>query len=159
MKCQEQLEQYLRDRQVAYLIQHHPQVYTSQNIAECEHISGKKVAKSVIVIADGNEALLVLPATARVDLDKARTCLKARDVRLAREEEFRNTFPNCEVGAMPPFGNLYNLPVYVEPSLSAQETIVFPCGTHTETMSLKYADFERLVQPTIAEFSLKPTLV
>lgn len=159
MKCQEQLEQYLRDRQVAYLIQHHPQVYTSQNIAECEHISGKKVAKSVIVIADGNEALLVLPATCRVDLDKARSCLKARDVRLAREEEFRNSFPDCEVGAMPPFGNLYHLPVYVELSLTGQETIVFPCGTHTETMSLKYADFERLVQPTIAEFALRPTLV
>jgi Ala-tRNA(Pro) deacylase len=159
MKCQEQLEQYLREHQVEYQIQHHPQVYTAQNIAECEHISGKKVAKSVVVIADGREMLLVLPATCRVDLDKVRACAGARDVRLAREEEFRNSFPNCEVGAMPPFGNLYNLPVCVEQSLATQETIVFPCGTHTETMSLKYADFERMVQPTVADLALKATPV
>ncbi|HEX7733809.1 MAG TPA: YbaK/EbsC family protein [Ktedonobacteraceae bacterium] len=157
MKCQEQLEQYLRERQVTYQIQHHPQAYTAQNIAECEHISGKKVAKSVIVLADNQKVLLVLPATCRVDLDRVRECLGARDVRLAREEEFRNAFPNCEVGAMPPFGNLYSLPVYVERSLTTQETIVFPIGTHTETMSLKYADFERLVQPTVSDFALRPT--
>ncbi len=159
MQCQEQLEQYLRDHQVAYQIQHHPQAYTAQSIAECEHISGKRVVKSVIVLADNTPMLLALPATYRVDLDKARACLGARDARLAHEEEFRNSFPGCEVGAMPPFGNLYHLPVCVEQSLTSQETIVFPCGTHTETMSLKYTDFERLVQPTVAEFALGPTLV
>jgi len=159
MKCQEQLEQYLCDNHVMYQIQHHPQAYTAQSIAECEHISGNKVAKSVVVFADNKPVLLVLPASYRVDLDKVRTCLGARDVRLAHEEEFRNSFPDCEVGAMPPFGNLYSLLVCVEQSLTKQETIVFPVGTHTETMSLKYADFEHLVQPIIADFASRPTLV
>ncbi len=159
MKCQEQLEQYLRERKVGYQVQHHPQAYTAQQIAECEHISGKKVAKSVVVVADGNRVLLVLPASQRVDLNRVRALLNARDVHLTSEEDLRTLFPNCEVGAMPPFGNLYNLPVYVEQSLTRQESIVFPIGTHTETMSLNYADFERLVQPTIAEFALKPMAV
>lgn len=159
MKCQEQLEQYLRERQVAYQIQHHPQAYTAQQIAECEHISGKKVAKSVVASADDNMVLLVLSASSRVDLDKVRELLSAQDVRLAHEDEFQKLFPGCELGAMPPFGNIYALPVYVERNLSKQETIVFPIGTHTETMSLKYADFARLVQPTVADFALKPTLV
>jgi Ala-tRNA(Pro) deacylase len=159
MKCQEQLEQYLRDHQIAYQIQHHPQAYTAQQIAQCEHISGEKVAKSVIVVANSNKVLLVLQATCRVDLDKVRSCLGVQEVRLASEQEFQNAFPNCETGAMPPFGNLYNLAVYVEQSLARQETMVFSIGTHTETMSLKYADFERLVQPRIADFALRPTLV
>lgn len=159
MKCQEQLEQYLRDRKVAYQIQHHPQAYTAQQIAECEHISGKKVAKSVVASTDGKMVLLVLSAAQRVDLDKVRALLSAKNVTLAHEEDFRNIFPGCEVGTMPPLGNLYNLPVYFEKSLTRQETIVFPIGTHTETMSLKYADLERLMQPTVAEFALTPTLV
>lgn len=159
MKCQQQLEQYLRERQVPYQIQHHPQAFTAQQIAECEHISGKKVAKSVVVTADNKKVLCVLSAAQRVDLDRVRTILNAQNVNLAREDEFQNIFPGCEVGAEPPFGNLYNIPVYVERSLTSQENIVFPIGTHTETMSLKYADFERLVRPTIADFALKPTLV
>ena len=159
MKCQDQLEQYLREHQVAYQIQHHPQAYTAQKIAECEHISGKKVAKSVVVFANSSKVLLVLPATCRVDLDRVRSCLGEQNVRLASEDEFQGSFPGCDVGAMPPFGNLYNLPVCVEQSLTEQETIVFPIGTHTETMSLKYADFERLVQPRIADFALRPTYI
>ncbi len=159
MKCQEQLEQYLRERKVGYQIQHHPQAYTAQQIAECEHISGKKVAKSVVVFAGADKALLVLPASQRVDLSRVRSVLGAQEVHLANEEDLRRLFPNCEVGAMPPFGNLYNLPVCVEHSLTIQENIVFPIGTHTETMSLKYADFERLVKPTVADFALRPMMV
>lgn len=159
MKCQEQLEHYLRERQVAYQIQHHPQAFTARQIAECEHISGKKVAKSVVVTADNKKVLCVLSAAHRVDLDRVRAALGAQNVSLAREDEFQNIFPGCDVGAMPPFGNLYTIPVLVERSLTIQEMIVFPVGTHTETMSLKYADFERLVQPTVADFALKPTFV
>lgn len=159
MKCQEQLEQYLQDRKIAYQIQHHPQAYTAQQIAECEHVSGKKVAKSVVASADNKTVLLVIPAAYRVDLDKVRKLIGAQDTHLIQEDAFQSIFPDCEVGSMPPFGNLYKLPVYVEQSLARQETIVFPIGTHTETMSLKYADFERLVQPTVAEFALTPTMV
>ena len=159
MKCQEQLEEYLCDNHVMYQVQHHPQAFTAQSVAECEHVSGKKVAKSVVVIADEKEVLLVLPATCRVDLQRVRAFLGVRDVRLAREDEFSASFPDCEIGAIPPFGNLYHLPVCVERSLTTQETIIFPCGTHTETISLAYADFERLVQPRVAEFALRPSLV
>lgn len=159
MKCQEQLEQYLRERKVGYQIQHHPQAYTAQQIAEREHISGKRVAKSVVVQADASKVLLVLPASQRVDLSRVRAILGAQEVHLANEEDLRRLFPNCDVGAMPPFGNLYSLPVYVERSLTTQESIVFPIGTHTETMSLAYLDFERLVQPTVAEFALRPMAV
>lgn len=156
MQCQQQLERYLGDQQIAYQIQHHPLAFTAQKIAEYEHISGKQVVKSVIVHADGKPALLVLSAASRVDLNKVQEHLGAQEVRLAREDEFRMLFPDCEVGAMPPFGNLYNIPIYVEKDLARQETIVFPIGTHTETMSLKYEDFERLAQPTVCEFALKP---
>jgi Ala-tRNA(Pro) deacylase len=156
MRCQEQLEQYLREQKVPYQIQHHPAAFTAQQIAECEHISGKKVAKSVVVFADNTMVLLVLPAAFRADLQKVQECLGVKQIRLAHEEEFQAAFPGCEVGAMPPFGNLYGLPIYVEQSLTTQDTIVFPIGTHTETMSLKYADFERLLHPTILQFALKP---
>jgi len=157
MRCQEQLEHYLRERQIPYQIQHHPVAFTAQQIAECEHISGKKVAKSVVIFADSTMMLLVLPAALRVDLQKVQECLGAKQVRLAHEDEFQAAFPGCEVGAMPPFGSLYGLPVSVEQSLTTQETIVFPIGTHTETMSLKYADLECLMHPSVLDFALKPS--
>ena len=157
MRCQEQLEQYLHEHQIPYQIQHHPVAFTAQRIAQGEHISGKQVAKSVVVFADTTMVLLVLPAAFRVDLQKVQECLGAKQVRLAHEDEFQTAFPGCEVGAMPPFGNLYSLPVHVEQSLTTQQTIVFPIGTHTETMSLTYADFERLLHPSILEFALKPS--
>jgi Ala-tRNA(Pro) deacylase len=155
MQCQEQLERYLRQEQVEYQIQHHAVAFTAQQIAESEHISGKRVVKSIVVLADNKKILLALPASLRVDLDKVRAYLKTRDVHLAHEYEFKADFPDCDVGTMPPFGNLYGIPVYVEQSLTRQETIVFPIGTRTETMSLKYADFERLVHPTAIDFALK----
>src|ERR1700730_15927502 len=98
MKCQEQLEHYLRERQVAYQIQHHPQAFTAQQIAECEHVSGKKVAKSVVASADNKTVLLVIPAAYRVDLDKVRARIGAQDVHLVQEDAFQNIFPGCEVG-------------------------------------------------------------
>lgn len=159
MNCQEQLEQYLSAHNVAYQIHHHPQAYTAQQIAAREHVSGKKVAKSVVVSADNQLALLVLPAAQRVDLDKVRTFLGAQKVSLVNERALQNIFPDCEVGAIPPFGNLYNLPVYVEHSIINQDPLVFPVGTHTATMSLKYTDLERLVQPTLADFAWTPMAV
>src|SRR5947208_3213735 len=111
MQCQEKLEQYLRQEQVPYQIQHHPVAFTAQQIAESEHISGRKVVKSVVVLADHKLILLALPASRRVDLEKVRVQLGVRDARLAHEDEFEAAFPDCEVGSMPPFGNLYNMPV------------------------------------------------
>ncbi|GCE50980.1 Ala-tRNA(Pro) deacylase [Thermosporothrix hazakensis] len=159
MQCQKVLEEYLNSERVDYTIQHHPVAYTAQQLAEYERVSGKMVAKSVIVYADNKICMLVLPASARVDFDKVRHELQATDVRLATEDDLRTLFPNCEVGSMPPFGNLYHLPVFVDSSLKRQENIVFPIGTHTETMKLRFADFERLVRPTICSFAQVPVRV
>ena len=153
MKCKDRLEAYLRENKVPFQVQHHPKAFTAQEIAASEHIPGKMLAKVVIVFADGKMAMLALPAPYRVDLAKASALLGAKEVRLAREEEFAAAFPDCEVGAMPPFGNLYDLSVYVDKALAEDESIVFNAGTHTDTMSMSYADFERLVRPTVAEFA------
>jgi Ala-tRNA(Pro) deacylase len=153
MQCRERLEAYLREHQVPFQVQHHARVFGAQKIAESEHIPGKMVAKTVIVLADNNIIALILPASQRADLDKARTALGAKELRLAQEAEFAVTFPDCEVGTMPPFGNLYGIPVYVEQGLAELETMIFPVGTYTDTMSLKYADFERLVHPKVMAFA------
>lgn len=153
MNSKDKLEAYLRDSKVPFQVQHHPVAYTAQEIAASEHVPGKMLAKVVMVLADGKMVMLALPAPYRVDLAKASAILGAKEVRLAHEEEFAAAFPDCEVGAMPPFGNLYDLPVYVDKALAEDETIVFQAGTHTDTISMKYADFERLVRPTVAEFA------
>jgi Ala-tRNA(Pro) deacylase len=150
--CKDRLEAYLREKQVPFEIRHHPRAITAQEVAASEHVPGKMLAKTVMVLADGRMVMLALPAPYQVDMDKAGKALGV-EVRLAHEEEFENTFSDCEVGAMPPFGNLYEVPVYVEAALAEDETIVFRAGTHTDTMSVSYADFERLVEPTIAEFA------
>ena len=152
MQCKDRLEEYLHEHQIPFQVQQHPIAFTAQDVAAREHIPGKMVAKEVIVFADGKMVMLALPAPYRVDFSRATPALGAKEVHLADEAELSVAFPDCEVGAMPPFGNLYHLPVYVDKSLAEDETIVFPAGTHTETMSLKYADFERLVTPTVAEF-------
>ena len=152
MDCKDRLEAYLREKQVTFDVRHHPRAITAQEVAASEHVPGKMLAKTVMVLADGKMVMLALPAPYQVDVDKAGKVLGV-EVRLAHEEEFENTFPDCEVGAMPPFGNLYEVPVYVEAALAEDETIVFRAGTHTDTMSVSYADFERLVEPTIAEFA------
>jgi len=146
------LEAYLREKQVPFEVRHHPKAITAQEVAASEHVPGKMLAKTVMVLADGKMVMLALPAPYQVDVNKAGKVLGV-EVRLAHEEEFENTFPDCEVGAMPPFGNLYEVPVYVEAALAEDETIVFRAGTHTDTMSVSYADFENLVEPTIAEFA------
>lgn len=156
MTARARLEAYLRENHVPFQVQHHPVAYTAQEIAASEHIPGKMLAKVVIVFANGSMVMLALPAPFRVDFAKAAAALGVKEVRLAREEEFAAAFPDCEVGAMPPFGNLYGLPVYVDKALAEDETIVFQAGTHTDTMSLKYADFERLVRPTVVEFAQRP---
>jgi Ala-tRNA(Pro) deacylase len=156
MACKEKLETYLRENRVPFQMQHHPTAYTAQEVAQAERIPGKMVAKVVIVFAGGKTAMLALPAPYRVDLAKAGTLLGAEDVRLAQESEFSAAFPDCEVGAMPPFGNLYGLPVYVDAALAEDETIVFQAGTHTDTMSVTYTDFERLARPKTGQFAYLP---
>lgn len=154
MKCRERLEVYLREHQVPFQLQYHMQAFGAQKIAQSEHIPGKMVAKTVIVVADDHMIALVLPATYLADLTKIQAAVGAKELRLAHEAEFVATFADCEVGTMPPFGNLYGIPVYVEQHLTEEETMIFPVGTYTDTMSLKYADFERLVHPKVMTFAL-----
>ncbi|MBI2862703.1 MAG: YbaK/EbsC family protein [Chloroflexi bacterium] len=153
MACKERLEAYLRENGIPYQEQHHAVAYTAQEIAAREHIHGKMLAKVVMVLVDDKMVMLVLPAPYRVDLKKTSASLGGKDARLADEKEFSSIFPDCELGAMPPFGNLYGLQVYVDKTLAEDETIVFQAGSHTETMSIKYSDFDRLVKPKLGEFA------
>ena len=153
MDCKERLERHLRDSGVAFELHHHPLAFTAQAVAESEHVPGKLMAKVVMVYADGKLTMLALPAPARVDLARAAAGLGAKEVRLARENEFAAAFPDCDVGAMPPLGNLYGVPTYVDRSLTEDQSIVFQAGTHTDTIRLAYKDYERLVKPVVAEFA------
>ncbi|MBI3286871.1 MAG: YbaK/EbsC family protein, partial [Chloroflexi bacterium] len=130
--------------------------YTAQEVAAAQHVPGKQVAKVVMVKAGKQLMMAVLPAPYRVDLKKLASALGAKSARLAREEEFEGIFPDCEVGAMPPFGNLYQLPVYVDASLTEDVEIVFQTGTHSDTMKIRYADYQRLAQPKVAEYARRP---
>lgn len=156
MSCRDRLEAYFQANGVAYQVQQHATAYTAQRVAESEHIPGKRLAKVVMVIANARPVMLVLPASYRVDLTKAGAALGDPNVRLAQESEFETVFPDCEVGAMPPFGNLYNVPVYVDRALTRNREITFNAGTHRETMTIAYADYERLVRPTVLEFAQGP---
>ncbi|MCE7929322.1 MAG: YbaK/EbsC family protein [Dehalococcoidia bacterium] len=155
MPVKDELETYLRDQGVAFEEQRHRVAYTAQEVAASEHVPGMHVAKVVMVIADGETVMTVLPASFRLDLDAVATALRAKEARLAREMEFAAAFPGCEVGAMPPFGNLFGIPVLVDTSLAEDERIIFQAGTHTDTMSLRYRDFERLVKPKLADVRLR----
>jgi Ala-tRNA(Pro) deacylase len=156
MACRENLETYLQQRGVSYEVQHHVPAFTAQKVASSEHIPGRMLAKVVMVFAGDDLNMLVMPAHVRLDLEATRAALGGRDVRLAHESEFAPSFPDCEPGAMPPFGNLYGIPVYVEEALGDNEKIVFQVGTHTETMSVPYHDFVRLSRPTVTRLGFVP---
>lgn len=149
------LEKYLRDNKVAHQFHHHPEAFTAQEVAAAEHVPGRMLAKVVIVAVGEEQAMAVVPAPEKVDLDKAASAAGASKARLADEEEFRSLFSDCDTGAMPPFGNgtLYDLPVYVDEALAKQESIVFDACTHTDTCRMAYTDFEALVKPSIADLT------
>lgn len=147
------LKEFLDKNDVKYVSIQHSPAYTAQEIAAESHIPGKILAKTVIVKIEGKMAMVVLPATRKVIIPELRQALDAEKVTLATEAEFKELFPDCELGAMPPFGNLYNMEVYVSPELANNEMIAFNAGTHTEIIKMYYKDFERLVQPKIVSFT------
>jgi Ala-tRNA(Pro) deacylase len=151
------LESYLRENGATFEVQHHARAITAQEVAATEHVPGKMFAKTVMVLGDEEMAMLVVPAPYHVNPERAAEALGASEVRLAGEEDFESAFPDCELGAMPPFGNLYGVPVHVDRVMAEDETIVFRAGTHTDAMSVRYADFERLVEPNVAEFADPPS--
>ena len=149
------LKEFLDAKKVKYSTLTHSRAYTALEIASLAHIRGKELAKTVIVKMDGRMVMAVLPASRQIDLSLLKTTLGARSVSLATEAEFQDLFAGCEAGAMPPFGNLYNVPVYVDESLSKDKEIAFNAGTHNELIRLSYEDFARLVQPTVVVFAAK----
>ncbi len=151
------LREYLDSHNVKYLVISHSVAYTAQGIAALVHLSGKKLAKTVIVRIDGALAMAVIPASLHVDLDLLRAASGARAVELATEQEFKDKFPDCETGAMPPFGNLYGMEVYADPSLGEFEEITFNAGTHRELMRMNWADLVRLVNPKMVNLTHRPT--
>ena len=154
----QRLKKFLDEHQVKYVTLSHSPAYTAQEIAASAHIKGKDLAKTVMVKIDGDMAMAVLPASFQVDLHMLRDVFDAERVELATEDEFKDLFPRCEVGAMPPFGNLYDMDVFVAEELTADEEIAFNAGSHTELLKIPYADFARLVQPRVLEFTRVPVL-
>ena len=138
----------LLDREgIRYITIQHSRAYTAQEVAAAAHVSGKEMAKTVVTKIDGKPALVVLPAGEKVNLDQLRANTGAHDVALATEQEFATLFPGCELGAMPPFGNLFGLDTYVTKSLTEDDEIAFNAGTHTELIRMPYRDYERVVHP------------
>jgi len=147
------LKEFLDQKKIKYITIKHSSAFTAQEIAAAAHIPGKELAKSVIIKADGKMAMAVLPASYKVNFDQLKKVLKAKEVRLAYEQEFMDKFPDCEIGAMPPFGNLYGMEVYAAESLSGDEEIAFNACSHTELIKMKFKDFLKLVKPKIIKFS------
>ncbi len=149
----QKLKEFLDTNRVKYTSVTHSPAYTAQELAAMAHVPGREWAKTVVVKLDGKMALAVIPASHRVIFDLLKKTSGAKKVELASESEFSAMFPGCEVGAMPPFGNLYGMDVYMSDVLAADAEIAFNAGTFTELMRLAYADLERLVQPKVARIS------
>ena len=148
------LKAFLDENAVKYISVSHSLAYTAQEIAQTANIHGQELAKTVIVKIDGKLAMAVLPGPRRVDLDLLKKAAGANQVVLPHEAEFKDAFPECDLGAMPPFGNLYGMEVFVEESLAEDAEILFNAGSHTELIRMAYADFTRLARPRIAKFAV-----
>lgn len=150
------LKDYLDHERVHYDVLPHPEAFRAAEIARTLQAPEKEMAKVVIVKVQERFVMAVLPASWNVDLHRLRTVFATHQVRLATEDEIKGLFPDCELGAMPPFGNLYGLPVYVDQSLTEDEEIVFQAGTHSEAIRMRYWDFAALVFPVVTEFHCSP---
>ncbi len=149
----DKIKQYLDGKGITYKKYHHAPVYTTQEMTAASHIAGKELAKSVLVKVDGTMKMFVLPASYRIDVDQLKEAFGEEHVELAREMDFCDMFPDCETGAVPPFGNLFGLDVYVSQSLAEDREIAFNAGSHSEVFKMGYNDFNRLVNPKILRFS------
>jgi Ala-tRNA(Pro) deacylase len=149
------LKSYLDEQKIKYITINHSLAYTAQEIAAAAHIHGRELAKTLIVKLDGKMAMAIVPANCKLDLKQLQKASGAREAELADEKEFQDLFPNCAVGAMPPFGNLYSMAVYADQSLKEDERIAFNACSHTELIQLAFEDFERLVKPEIAPIAVR----
>ena len=149
------IEEFLTGNRVAYSTINHRCAYTAQEIAQTSHIPGKSLAKSVIIMLDGKLAMVAVPATRYLDLTKLEEQFFDRSVRLANEDDFCNRFDGCQLGTVPPLGNLFGLETFVDRSLTGEEYIAFNAGTHTDVFMIRYSDFVRVVQPRIVDASVE----
>ena len=147
------LKEFLDKNGIEYVTITHSKAFTAQKVAASAHIPGKELAKTVIIKIDGKMAMAVLPASYRVNFDLLQEALGAEKVELAQEKDFKDIFPNCETGAMPPFGNLWNMGIFVAESIAENEEISFNAGSHTELIRMKFSDYKRLTNPVIIKYS------
>jgi Ala-tRNA(Pro) deacylase len=154
MKIPKQLIDCLNENKVRYEILHHPEAVTAQRIAQAEHVKARHHAKVVMVKSGEQHLITVLPADHQIDLEKAAKAI-GKAASLDAEQEFKSLFPDCVTGAMPPFGNLYGLPTYVDTRLAKQDYIVFEAGTHTDAIKLSYGDYEKIVKPRVEDLAVK----
>lgn len=146
------LQTFLRASKVKYAAAKHPVVYTAQEIAAAQHVPGRQLAKCVLVHTERGPVLAVLPAVHLIDLKKLKSLLKAKTLKIGNEADIKARFPDVEVGAMSPFGHLYDVPVVVDRELGKSQDIVFNAGSHTDTITMRYADFAGLVKPKAGGF-------
>ena len=147
------LREFLDSHNIKYQVILHSRAYTAQGIAGLAHIPGQELAKTVMIRLDDNLAMAVLPASAHVDVTAIKAIAGVENARLATELEFKDRFPECETGAMPPFGNLYGMAVFVDEELAKDEEIAFNAGSHTELVRMAFHDFVHLVNPRVTRFS------
>ena len=154
MEIPRRLVECLDENKVRYQVLQHPEAVSAQRIAQAEHVKGRHHAKVVIVKADDAHLMMVLPADHHIDLEKVEKAI-GKPVSLGKEQEFKSLFPDCAIGAMPPFGNLYGLPTYVDRDLAEQDYIVFEAGTHTDAIKMSYSDYEKIVKPKVEDLAIK----
>jgi Ala-tRNA(Pro) deacylase len=158
MPLSERLRQFLDSHHADYSITLHHKAFTAREVAAAEHLPAREVAKSVVVFGDGEYHMIVIPANRLVDFQEVRLTLGLSQVRLATEDELAKLFPDSELGAMPPFGGLYGMAVYLDNSLAGEETIAFNAGTHRDVIHMKTLDYRRLVQPTLVSLAREPAM-
>ncbi|MBM4065697.1 MAG: YbaK/EbsC family protein [Planctomycetes bacterium] len=151
----QKLKEFLDSNSIKYVTIGHSRAFTAQETAVSAHIPVKELAKTVMVKIDGKMAMAVLPASSKVDFDLLKKATRAVTIEIANEKEFKDLFPDCEIGAMPPFGNLYGMEVFVAKSLTEDREIAFNAGSHRELVKLTYKDFEKLVKPKVITFSIE----
>jgi len=154
MEIPKRLIDCLNERKAPYEILHHPEAVTAQRIAQAEHVKARHHAKVVVIKSGGEHLMAALPADHQIDLEKFAKAIGQTAV-LDKEAEFKSLFPDCAIGAMPPFGHLYGVPTYVDKHLAEQDYIVFEAGTHTDAIKMSYRDYEKIVKPRVEDLAVK----
>jgi Ala-tRNA(Pro) deacylase len=154
MEIPKQLIDCLDGSKVSYEVLHHPEAVTAQRTAQAEHVKGRHHAKVVMVKSGDQHLMMVLPADHQIDLEKVEKAV-GKAVSLDKEHDFKSLFPDCAIGGMPPFGNLYGLATYLDQSLAEQDYIVFEAGTHTDAIKMSYRDYEKIVKPRVNDLAIK----